>query len=157
MAVSAKFQYPLSAEEMHKHFTNGDFFAEMYAATGARNIEILECANGKTKTRREVPANVPGFAKKFLGEWNTVVQSEQWTGGSGRYSNDISADIEGAPITISSTATLNDNAEGCEFAVTVSANVSIPLVGKKVAAIVEDDIEAAMQREYEFGLNYVKG
>lgn len=157
MSVSAKFQYPISADEMFKHFCDPEYFRNLYEGTGAKEVEIIECSGGNTKTSRLVPANVPSFAKKFLAEWNTVTQTEQWVDSGNGRANTIVSEVDGAPITVNSKATLTDTADGCEFAVTAEAKVSIPLVGKKIAAIVEEDVQATMQREYEFSLNYIKG
>ena len=82
MKVKALHRYDYDIDTVFKAFCDKEFYLEKFGGVGARNIEVLECsgANGgfAITTQRDVPSDVPGMLKNFLGEWNTIVQSEEW-------------------------------------------------------------------------------
>jgi len=152
--------YDQTVDIIFNTFTDPDFIAAKYAGVGCRNAEIVERtehAGGVTLiTKREVPANVPGLLKKFLGEWNKVVQTEQWQGEPGKARTcDLKIELMGVPVTVAGTMNLHPTDSGCANEIRINVNCSIPLVGGKLADFVASDIKKNMDAEYAFTKNYV--
>lgn len=125
-----------------------------FEGVGTRNVEVLECSardNGYfTKTVREVPANVPGLLKKFLGAWNTVIQTEEWRQDGPTWICNLTVEIKGVPVDISGTMKLHPEGKGSVNDVMITISCGIPLVGGKLADFVADDTGHAMDSEYEY-------
>lgn len=147
-------QFTADAATMYGIMTAPATITEKYEAAGDRNIEILEASAGESggtiRTRREVRSDVPGFAKKFLSEWNTVEQTETWTVAGDTYKQTYTVDVQGAPVSMSGTCTLANAGAGSSNTVVVEAKCSVPLVGKKIAGLAEDNAEASVKQEGVF-------
>jgi len=155
MKIKAVHQYAKDVDAVFGLFHDPEFMKAKYAGIGARNIEILECAGSDGRyavtIRREVPADVPGLLKKFLGAWNTVVQSERWEGeAGGPYRCAFEIDIAGVPVSAKGAMELRADAGGCSNDVRLEIKCGIPLVGGKLADFVGGDAEKAIRAEYEF-------
>lgn len=154
MEVSDSHHYDHPVEAVFQFFSDPARIQAKFEGIGTRNIEVLECAardNGHlTKTLREVPANVPSILKKFLGAWNTVVQTEEWRREGPQWICDLTADIKGVPVDISGSMILRPEGKGCVNDVKIIVKCGIPLVGGKLADFVADDTGHAMDAEYEY-------
>ncbi len=139
------YSYSKDADTVFRMFTDKAYFERKYAASTS-SFEVLEHAQDESrfqiKVRRVMPADVPvpGFAKKFLPGEMTVVQEDVWDLASrtGR----INIEIAGAPVTVSASMKLVDGANGAENQVSWSIDCNVPLLGKKVAKFVAEDIQA---------------
>jgi hypothetical protein len=155
MKIKAVHQYAKSVDTVFGLFHDPEYMKAKYAAIGARNIEILECAGSDgrytIKIRREVPADVPSLLKNFLSAWNTVTQSEKWEGKAGgpcRCTFEI--DVAGVPVSARGAMELRAEGGGCVNDVQLEIKCGIPLVGGKLADFVGGDAEKAIRAEYEF-------
>lgn len=159
MAVTREQHYDMSVEDLFALLTDASFLTARYEAGGARNIAINECAEDgdvfRIRWSREVPADPPGFAKKFLSEWNAMNEKVEWRSQGASKTSTYTGAPEGAvPIQITSDGVIHPDGGGCIYEITVNANVKIPLVGKKIAQFVESDIGDNLDAEYEFTKNY---
>ena len=155
MKVTATHRYECSIDELYELFTQKQYYLDKFAACGARNVEIIEAAQTDegfvVESQREVPADVPGVLKSFLGEWNTLRQSEVWDGEEGdEYYNDFEISAEGVPVDMTGTMNLMPDGDGCVNEVEIDINCAIPLVGKKLAQFVASDTEKTLAAEYAF-------
>jgi hypothetical protein len=152
--VHDQHHYDYPADAVFKFFSDPDLIQAKFEGIGTRNVEVLECAaadGGITQTKREVPANVPGLLKKFLGAWNKVTQTEEWEQGEdGERVCDLNVEIAGVPVTVSGTMTLRSEGSGCVNDIRIKVSCSIPLVGGKLADFVAGDTEKAMDAEYDY-------
>lgn len=162
MKVSASHVYNKSSKELYELFTQADFYPEKFAGIGARDVEILstqtEDSGFKITTRRQVPADVPGVLKTFLGEWNTVTQQEFWQPyGDDEYGNELVIDADGVPATITGTMLLRPEGDGCVNDVELDIVANIPLVGKALAEFIAKDSEKSLAQEFSFITQFLKG
>lgn len=161
MGFSTKHVYSKDIAAVFQVFTSKDYLEQKFAALGAKNITILECAESKgkfvIKSQRDVPSNPPGFAKKFLKAFNTVIEEDLWEISDGQIRHGtFEVDIKGTPITLKGTMTLSASEEGCQNAISGAAKVSIPLIGGQIAKFVESDTEKNLKGDYEFTQKYLE-
>ncbi|MGJ8669639.1 MAG: DUF2505 domain-containing protein [Oceanococcus sp.] len=145
MNFEEKYNYDKDADTVFRMFIDKTYFERKYAATTS-SFEVLEHslddAKFQIKVRRVMPSDapVPGFAKKFLPGEMTVVQEDTWD--LATHTGQIKIEIAGAPVSVSADMRLIDGSQGAENHVSWSIDCNIPLVGKKIAKFVADDIQA---------------
>lgn len=155
MKIKALHQYSRDVDTVFGLFHDPAFMKTKYEGIGARNVQVPECSGSDgrytVKIKREVPADVPALLKKFLNPWNTLVQSESWSGtAGGPYRCSFEIDIAGVPVTMKGAMELRAEGSGCVNDVTLEVKCGIPLVGGKLADFVGGDAEKPMQAEYAF-------
>ena len=105
------------------------------------------------RTRRTVPMDVPGFAKKVLSPTNRVEQEDVWAapGPDGACSGRWRVEARGVPVTVGGTITVAPAGDD-RCTVTVRADVvcGIPLVGGRIAGFVADDVLRTVHGEEAF-------
>ena len=84
-SVEVSHEYAHPVETVIGAFTDPDFYLQKFEGVGARDVEVLASGNEEgvfsIETRRDVPLDVPGALKTFLGAWTTVIQNEDWIEG----------------------------------------------------------------------------
>lgn len=163
MELSKSHKYNKSTEEILDAFTSSEeYYKKKYEAMGAKDIEVLEFGKDgdifRIKTKRAVPANAPGFAKKILGDWNTMIEVDEWV----IHNNEVKAgeytvDIVGTPISIRGEIILKPrtSGEGCEHIVNAIIVVKIPLIGKKIAKFIADETSDTLDQEFEYNFKNI--
>ena len=159
--VEAVHEYTQSVETVYAAFTDPDFYVGKFEAIGARNVEVLSSASEDgvftVETTRDVPLEVPGALKSFLGGWTTIIQNEEWTETEdGEYVNDLVLTSDGVPATISGTMHLYATDTGCANEVTITISCKIPLVGGKLERFVGGSTAQQLADEYEFIQHYLE-
>jgi hypothetical protein len=150
--------YDKDIDAVFKFFSDPKLVKAKFEGIGTRHVEVLETADsqgrGVTRTKREVPANVPGILKKFLGAWNKVEQTEKWqTSNDGVRTCDLEVNIVGVPVNVSGTMTLRPEGKGCVNDIRIKVTCGIPLVGGKLAEFIAGDTKKAMDAEYVYITN----
>ncbi len=159
MRVTANHKYAADIATVYAAFCKPDFYQKKFSAVGARDIQVLEKKKkGDSffiRTQRDVPSEVPGMLKKFLGEWNTIVQSESWEPDDDGYFNEIEVESEGVPISIEGTMSLQPSTDGCVNKLAFEIECSIPFVGGKLEDFIAKDLKKTLSAEYKFIKSYV--
>ena len=160
MKINAAHKYEHDVKSVFSVFSDPEFYKEKFSGVGARNVEIVESEVGnegfRIKTKRDMPADVPGVLSKFVGEWNTIVQTETWQNyGDDEFGSELDIEAEGVPVTITGTMLLRPNGSGCINDVELDIVCNIPFVGKSLAEFVARDSERSLVREYEFIKSYL--
>ena len=155
MKVNAKHKYDATVDTVFALFSEPDFYSKKFAACGARNIEMLEFqADGPSvqfTVKREMPANAPSIIKTIIGEWNTLIQKEDWGGDPGEeYWNEFDIEAQGTPVTIKGSMMLRPDGDGCVNDVELNIRCTIPLLGGAVEKFVAEDSEKSLAAEYQY-------
>lgn len=95
---------------------------------------------------------VPGFARKFIGDEIHIAQRESWTSPTGA---DLEVTIPGKPGEMKGTVTLNGDADGTTEVVEAEVKVSIPLVGGKLEGFIGDMLLKALKAENKVGTRWL--
>lgn len=160
MKVSSTHRYAASPDVVFAVMTTPDVLIEKYTALGHRDVTILEhSVTGRergggvsVRSRRKVPMQVPGFAKRFLDPENTVEQHDCWSAAAadGTRTGTWQVSARGVPAKVGGTLRLCPAAGGTEVEITGEVNCSVPLVGGKLASFIGADVESTIRGEEEF-------
>lgn len=146
MQFTDKHSFDKPAAAVLKMFADKAYFERKYRELGFGNVEVLEhSADAKRfriKVRYTAPnsAPLPDFAKKFLGETNTIVQSDTWD--LDRKAGRLEAEIRGVPVKVSADMKLADEGAGSANTLKWTLSCGIPFIGGKLEEVVAGDIKA---------------
>jgi len=154
MQISATISYPSGTTpvQVYELATDADFRGEVCEATHALDYDVSVDAHddtAKVVVNRTMPADVPDFMKKMIGETVDVVQTEDWGApdADGQRTADVVVQIKGQPAVMNGTAAIV--ASGGEVVMQIEGDlkVSIPFFGKKVEPEIAKGIYAAVDKE----------
>ncbi len=161
MRVTASHKYDVDVDTVYAAFCKPDFYKKKFAAVGARDIEVIEKKKSGDDfhicTQRDVPSDVPGVLKKFIGEWNTIVQTEDWEADDEGYFNSLTIESAGVPATIEGTMSLQPDGDGSVNKLSFDIDCSIPFVGGKLEDFIAKDMRKVLAQEYKFIKGYLEG
>jgi hypothetical protein len=155
MKFTITHAYDKDTETVFKVLTDESYLIKKFEATGAKNIQILQCKQAGKEfvihRQMDIAANPPDLLKKFLKVMNRVVAKDTWRSFDKELKTGVfEVDIKGVPISIAGTITLKPTGKGCEYIVDFDAKCSIPLIGGKLLSLVEKDTRANQKVDYEF-------
>jgi hypothetical protein len=161
VTVRARHEYRHPLKKVWAAFSDPEFYQAKFEGIGHRNVEVISTETGdddfQIEISREVPLDVPGFLRGMLGEWNTLLQNERWTGGGkGGYTNELEIEARGVPAVMTGTMKLSALGKGCVNEVAITIRASVPLIGGKLEQFVSRDTEATLEAEYEFIREYLE-
>ena len=96
--------------------------------------------------------DIPSFARTFVGDEIVIVQTETWTSPT---SARIDLAIPGKPGEAIGTLTLVESGGTTTETVELAVSVRIPLVGRKIEAMVADMVVHALDKEHEVGVEWL--
>jgi len=157
--ITIRANYSKSADEVMAAWGDAAFFQAKGEKMGARSIDVNVNDSGDTLTikynREETSdADIPGFAKKFVAEWNKVTQTDTWdkAGKTGT----IKLEVSGTPVDISCAMKLTDGGGSSSVEFNWTLKCGIPLVGGKLEKLLAEDIQLKAPRD-EAASNEVLG
>lgn len=155
-------KYQASADAVWAMLQDRAYIDAKYQALGdiATEVETFEPSESAVvlKVKRTVPADLPDFAKKILGDTNRLVQDETWRATDGAYVCDLRIEFPGKPLHI--TGTLRVKATGdatADWVVDMDVKASVPLIGGKLEGVVEKETRASLDKEYRFNQEWLAG
>jgi hypothetical protein len=106
---------------------------------------------------RTLPAEVPDFVKKFVGETIELVQSETWAAddGSGVRRADLTLEVVGQPARMTGSIVLEETADGVREVVHGQLKVAVPIFGGKIETELARGIVAAAGAEEKTGRKWL--
>lgn len=160
MTVTTRHVFKASFDDIYRYLTDEDFLRKKYEGVGSRNVVFSECGQDEDVFRiewtREVPSNPPGFAKKVLSEWNKLEEIMEWSlEPDGSAHANYLCKVSGVPGDLRGEFDLRIDGGGCVEDIVMQASIKIPLLGKKIAAFVEEDVQTNLAREYDFTRRYL--
>jgi hypothetical protein len=155
MKFTVEHTYDHPADAVFAVLTDFDAVRAKYEAIGQRDIELVrrdarDDGSVTLVTRRVVPLDVPGFAKKFLSPAQSVTQTDAWDApdDTGVRAGTFTAEAKGTPVRVSGKLNLSpDGAGGCRNVSEIDIECKVPLVGGKIADFVSKDARAAVDHE----------
>ena len=105
------------------------------------------------RSKREVPMEVPGFAKKFLSPKNTVEQHDRWgaPAADGTRTGTWEVVAKGVPVKVGGTLRLAPAPKGGTVVEIIGeVSCSVPLLGGKLASFVGSDVQRTLTAEEHF-------
>jgi hypothetical protein len=161
MRLHADDRYDAEPAAVFGMFCNPEFLRAKYDALGYPKHELVELdtsGEGATvKTRRWVPANVPGFAKRLFGDTTEMVQTDTWgpeTDGV-RHGTWV-IDVPGKPVKASGSITLESTSNGSLVTIDGELKASVPLIGGKLESWAGGEAAETLGKEYEFAVTWLQ-
>lgn len=159
MFVNALHHYQHPIHKVIDTFMDPAFYRAKFAAVGARNIEVVSSRREQDGfgivTTREVPLEVPGMLRSFLGAWNVIRQSERWQPAGDEYRNDLAIDAAGVPVALRGTMVLRPDGDACVNDVRMEIRCDVPLVGARLAAFVCENTQRGLADEHRVITDYL--
>lgn len=166
MRVNSSHTYAASPEDVFTMMTDPGVLTAKYESLGHRDIEITEHsvdAGGAVTvaSRRSVPMDVPGFAKKLLKPMNTVEQQDEWNApaADGSRTGTWRVKAAGVPVDVGGTLHLSPGKKKRATVVEISGEVrsSVPIIGGKLAGFIGGDVQRTLGAEEEFNDGHLVG
>jgi Protein of unknown function (DUF2505) len=158
MRIDAQITYPdATPEQAFGLAVDPEFRAAVWEATAALDyyVEVDEHDDGSASVQvhRVIPAQVPDFVKKLVGDTVELTQTEEWSvpDAAGRRSAKLLLEIAGQPAKMTGTIVLDRDGTGVTEQITGDLKVSIPLLGKKIEPEIAKGIYAAIKVEQKTG------
>lgn len=157
MQVHSTHTYAATPTTVFTMMTDPDVLTAKYTSLGHGDVRIIEhTVDGDTVTirsKRRVPMEVPGFAKRFLSPMNTVEQLDRWDAADadGSRTGTWQVSAAGVPVTAGGTLRIAPGPKRTTV-VEIAGQVtsSVPLVGGKLAGFVADDVQRTLAAEEAF-------
>lgn len=156
MDVRAEINYPTATvEQVYALSTDPKFRGAVCEATRALDydVDVDEHADGTATVtvRRTMPAEVPDFVKRFVGETLDVVQTEEWGAPDnvGERTANLMVQVTGQPVKMTGTVTIGAVGQGARTSIRGDLRVSMPFVGKKIEPEIANGILAAAAKEQQ--------
>lgn len=135
-----------------------------YEAIGHRGLELIERTVGDDGsitfvTKRVVPVDVPGFAKRVLRPTNTTVEKVTWSAadaGGGRTAT-ITADPQGVPVSVSGSMRLTAVDGGTEYAIALEVTCRLPVIGGRIAELAARESARVIDHDLAFTAEHLAG
>jgi hypothetical protein len=148
--------YESPAEKVAAMLTDPAFREEVcvYQHAVTHSVSIEGDVNAK-KVRIEMAQpteRVPAFAKKFIGETVTILQTESWTSPT---HGDIVVTIPGKPGDMIGTAIMVEQDGVTTETVDLEVKVKIPLVAGKIEELIAKLLRSALKAEQRVGVDYL--
>ncbi|MEO7259725.1 MAG: DUF2505 domain-containing protein [Jatrophihabitantaceae bacterium] len=130
--------------------------------SGALSYDVLieQAADGgaRVEVQRVMPAQVPDFIRRFVGESIAIGQVEQWSppGPTGDRTAVVNVTVKGQPASMSGSMMLSPAPEGSTELVIGEVKVSIPFLGRQIEPEIVKVIEAALRIEQRVGQDWVR-
>ena len=148
--------YTASPERVHAMLTDEKFVTFRAENTGAISAtsSVTAGSDGSCTvvSARVLPANVPSFAAKMIGETLTVTETQSWPALSASGTATVPVKVEfSAPISFAGSMTLAPAGDGTQITVTGTFKASIPFVGGKVEQLAKETTEKYLGKENKLG------
>ncbi len=155
MEFSVTHTYRRPAAAVFAVLTDFDQVRDKYEGLGNGDVELIsreeDDDGGVTLvTRRVVPLELPGFAKKVLAPRQSVTQTDAWSApdSEGVRRGTFAVVAKGTPVQVHGTMHLApSSARRCTNITDVTVECKIPLLGGKIAGFVAGDTRRAVDHE----------
>ena len=157
MEISETFVYEgVDVDDAFALITNADFRVQASIAMHAIEQDVnVQSVDGLTTVsiKRVLPAKLPDFVRKLVGETVTVLQKEIWhpPDEEGSYYAEVSVEILGQPASMNAESWLYSEGDSTALSMDGIVKVSIPIIGRKIEAEITKVIVLALGKEVQLG------
>jgi Protein of unknown function (DUF2505) len=162
MDVRAVINYPGSTTwQVYALVVDPEFRRAVCDATGALEylvtVEPLDDGNASVTVSRSMPADVPEFVRRFVGERIEVVQTEKWGPPDqlGQRTAELAVRIKGQPARLIGTISVEVLGSGARQVISGDVKVSIPIIGRRIEHEMATAITAAADVEEQLGRTWI--
>jgi len=150
-----KFEYKFSQdiETVATQLTDPQFLVDRAIALGALSAEgdvIEEGGRRELTLARTLENDLPRFVAKILGATQHLEVKEIWQRNGDEWEGTSEAKALGKPVVVRINFKLVATAKGCTFCADPGAQVSIPLIGKKIEKFLNGKVLEEMTTDMDY-------
>lgn len=152
--ISARQTFPAGPERVRAMLLDPEYATVRAERTGAMSVSASERSEGDhglITIERVIPAEVPDFARSFVGETLTVKEQHDWGPLAGGACDGTIGVTFSAPVGVKATMRLAGQGEETVVEIEGSVSASIPFMGGKVEEMVKKEMERYLAKEPEIG------
>jgi hypothetical protein len=151
--MSLRFEFPVEIEEIYDLLTDPDFLVDRNVALGDidSECEVEETdSNLLIKMKRTRKLDLPAFLANVLGGNPVFSTEEQWQVVEDRFEGRSTTVVGGQAGTVRTEFTLSPTRKGCEYKISHSAKIKIPVVGRKVEKYIVNTAAGDVKKEMDY-------
>lgn len=152
-----RFDAPI--EQVYAMLGDATFREKVAAEAGAASYDVSVTPNGPdgfaaVVETRQSSADLPGVARKFLGDEYTIRQEETWAEPD---EGALDITIPGTPGVIGGIVSLRSDGDGTVQTVDTDIKVGIPLIGGKVEKLIGQVLGNLLKLQGRVGNDWLAG
>ena len=154
-------RYEASPAEVFTMLADEDFVEKKCLASGSIEAsgQILDDGDGKVSIigRRVLPAQLPGFAKKFVGDTIVLTETQNWDAAKadGDRRATFVVDFGNNPISFKGTIALLPDGDDSTVETKGEIKCTVPFVGGKIEQIALSWIDKYLNKEQSVGNDWL--
>jgi hypothetical protein len=156
--ISVAQHYGSTPEHVFAMLTSEKFARIRAERTGALSVEVVRTEDADAITLevvRQLPAEVPGFARSFVGDAIGVTEVQVWPTPLGPPAT-FTATFT-APMTVTGTITITPTSDGCRVDTEGEVRASVPLIGGKLEGLAREQFERYLGAEQAIAEEWLSG
>jgi hypothetical protein len=156
---SVETTYRHGVDAVLAKITDPDHLRKRSEAAGHRNVQVKVDRKGETievRLERDIESDIPTIAKKFVDAVNHVVDVIEYRSRGDAKVATFRVSVN-KRIGLRGTIELKPAGDGCKQIESFSAEVDVPLVGRKIAELVEDKTATSIRADHAFTARALDG
>lgn len=154
MLLTHSVRYDAPVGDVYAMLTDPAFREKAATAQGVTSVDVAVEGQTVTIEMQQPNTDLPGFARKIVGDTSRVIQAEEWNGAD---SADFSITIPGTPGSISGIRILKSDGDGTLDTFDGTATAKIPLVGGKLESLIGNKLITGWDVEHGIGTTWLAG
>ncbi len=148
-------------EKVLRMFSDRAYFEKKYAASGGWDIKVLEHELSGKRFRikcsysRKPDAEVPGFARKIIGEAVHLTQEDVWD--LEQATGHLKIEIRNTPIRMSAEMRVTEEKGGCCNVLQWTLSCAVPLIGGKLEQMLAKEMKDKAAADLEISRKLLAG
>lgn len=155
------YSYDADLDAMWAMLSDRDYHQGKYESLDAANITFSTFAADETSitmvNERDVPADLPSFAKKIIGDTNHLTHTERWTRVDDAATCSLEITVKNLPGGTSGTMEIKPASSGCTWDADLDIKIGVPLLGGKLEGVMHDETSLNFRQEKAFNDAWLAG
>jgi hypothetical protein len=156
---NVKHTYSQSVDAVYAKLTDPEHLRRRCEAAKHRDIDIQTSTRGdalEIRITRDIESEIPSLAKKVIDPVNRVSDVVEWRSNGNEKTCSYRVTVS-KRISVKGEAKLTPAGSGCEYSDTFTATVDVPLIGRKIADLVEKETAVAIREDIAFTAKELAG
>ena len=156
--ITARQTFPATPDRVRAMLLDPAYAQLRAERTGAQSVtatERTEGDHGILSVERVIPAEVPDFARAFVGETLTVKETHDWAALDGSGCEGTIGVTFSAPVGVKGTMRMTAEGDGTIVEIEGSISASIPFMGGKIEEMVKGEMARYLAKEPEIGASWL--
>jgi uncharacterized protein YndB with AHSA1/START domain len=161
MDLHRETRYDAAPSAVYAMLTDEVFLTRWVSSGAALSYSVTvtptPAGGAHTRTQQSLPARVPDFMRKLVGESIDLDQTIDWgpQGADGSRVGQIAIDVAKAPVAMRGTMSLVPDGSGTQQVVDVQIKASVPLIGRKIEEAAAPAVTMALDSQERLGREWL--